>query len=167
MPPALFIFLEIALAFLCFACGRVCVCVCVCVCFRIFRIFFFGCIGSQLWHVGSFLSWCVGSSLRSMGFPLVVACGLLSSCGVWVFSLQLWHAGSRVHGFCSLRALLLRCASLVVVAHGLSCPVACGILVSQPGFKSVSPTLEGRFFTTGPSGKSQDCLFLWKMPLEF
>ena len=36
---------------------------------------------------------------------------LLSSCGMWVFALR------------------LRCASSVVVARGLSCSVACGILV--------------------------------------
>ena len=38
--------------------------------------------------------------------------------------------------------------------HGLSCPVACGILVPQPGIKPVSPALEGGFLTTGPPGKS-------------
>ena len=41
----------------------------------------------------------------------------------------------------------------VVVVRGLSCPTACGILVSQPGIKTASPALEGGFFTTGPPGK--------------
>ena len=41
----------------------------------------------------------------------------------------------------------------VVVAHGLSCPAACGILVPPPGIKPTSPALEG-FFTTGPLGQS-------------
>ena len=65
----------------------------------------------------------------------VVARGLLSSCGVRVFSLLLWHPGSRACGLCSCstRALLLRCESSVVVAHGLSCPAACGILLPRPG----------------------------------
>ena len=36
------------------------------------------------------------------------------------------HVGSVV---CGTQALLLRCASSVVVVHGLSCPAACGILV--------------------------------------
>ena len=31
----------------------------------------------------------------------VVGCRLLSSCGMQIFSLQLWCTGSRVHGLCS------------------------------------------------------------------
>ena len=41
----------------------------------------------------------------------------------------------------------------VVAASGLSCPVACGSLVSQPGIKLKSPALEGRLSTTGLAGK--------------
>ena len=37
---------------------------------------------------------------------------------------------------------------------GLSCPVACRILVPQPGTESLSPALQGRFLTTGLPGKS-------------
>ena len=33
----------------------------------------------------------------------------------------------------------------LVVAHGLSCSTACGILVPQPGIEPVSPALQGRF----------------------
>ena len=36
----------------------------------------------------------------------------------------------------------------LVEASGLSCPVACGSLVPQPGTKPASPALEGRFLTT-------------------
>ena len=43
-------------------------------------------------------------------------------------------------------------ASLVV--HGLSCSKACGILISRPGIKPVSPVLVGGFLTTGPPEKS-------------
>ena len=50
----------------------------------------------------------------------------------------------------------------VVVAHGLSCLEACGILVPRPGIKPTSPALEGRFLTTGPPGKSQDGKFYVK-----
>ena len=57
--------------------------------------------------------------------------------------------GSRAHGVCSLRH-----AGSLVDAHGLSCPVACGILVPRPGIEPASPALEGGFFTTGPPGKS-------------
>ena len=37
----------------------------------------------------------------------------------------------------------------VFVVYGLSCPVACGILVPQPGIKPVPPTLAGGFFAIG------------------
>ena len=48
------------------------------------------------------------------------------------------------------------CVGSVVVAHRLSCPTACGILVLRPGIEPASPALEGVFFTTGPPGKSQN-----------
>ena len=41
-----------------------------------------------------------------------------------------------------------------LVAHELSCPAACGILVPQPGIEPLSPALGGRFSTAGPPGKS-------------
>ena len=44
------------------------------------------------------------------------------------------------------------------MAHGLSYPVARGIIVPQPGIEPASPALEGRFFTAEPPGKSQDWL---------
>ena len=62
----------------------------------------------------------------------VAACGLLSSCGMWVFSslvvacsLQgVWAVQFAAHG------LQLKRVSSVVVVCRLSCPLACGILVS-------------------------------------
>ena len=42
----------------------------------------------------------------------------------------------------------------VVMAHRLSCPMACGILVPQSEFEPESPALEERFLTTGPPRKS-------------
>ena len=50
-------------------------------------------------------------------------------------------------------------ASLAVARGLTSCsaqaslPQACGILIPQPGIKSKSLLLEGRFLTTGPPGK--------------
>ena len=38
----------------------------------------------------------------------------------------------------------------VVVAHGLSCPSAGGLLVPRPGIKPMSPALVGRFLNIGP-----------------
>ena len=57
----------------------------------------------------------------------------------------------------------LRLSSCVV--HGLSRPMASGILASQPETESASPALEGGFLTTWPSEKSRvacincSCLF--------
>ena len=83
------------------------------------------------------------------GFSLVVACGFsLSGCGTWAPE----HVGSAV---CSMRAPSLRRVSSVVEACGLSCPMACGILVSQPRMEPASPALESGFFTTGPPRKSR------------
>ena len=50
--------------------------------------------------------------------------------------------------FFSLAVLGLHCGvqASLVVASGLSCPVACGMLVHQPEMESVPPALEGRFF---------------------
>ena len=44
----------------------------------------------------------------------------------------------------------------VVVARGLSCPAACGILFPRPGIELASPALEGGFLTAGRPGKSRD-----------
>ena len=39
-------------------------------------------------------------------------------------------------------------------AHGLSCPIACGILVPQPEIEPMSPTLQSGFLTIGPLRQS-------------
>ena len=74
------------------------------------------------------------------------------SCGTWA-SPQLWCTGS------------------VVVAQGLSCSKACGILIPWPGIKLMSPALEGRFLTSGPPGKSPGPFFFksawWVYDLPF
>ena len=77
-------------------------------------------------------------------------------CGVRVFSSLVVerapeHVGSVV---CGTWALELRRTSSVVVAHGLSCPAACGNLVPRPRIEPASPALEGGFFTTGQPGES-------------
>ena len=43
----------------------------------------------------------------------------------------------------------------VVLAHGLSYPVAHVILAPRAEVEPTSPASEGRFLTTAPSGKSQ------------
>ena len=67
------------------------------------------------------------------------------------------HSSSRCTGLSLSRLLLLwstgsRRAGSVVVAHGPSCSVACGIFPDQ-GLEPVSPALAGRFSTTAPPGK--------------
>ena len=47
---------------------------------------------------------------------------------------------------CMLRDLSLRHMDSLVVAHGLSGSVACGILVPQLGIEPTSPALQGGFF---------------------
>jgi len=47
-----------------------------------------------------------------------------------------------------------------IVVCGLRCPVACGILVPQPGIKPVFPALEGGFLATGPPRKSPEYIFI-------
>ena len=104
-------------------------------------------MGSSLRRAGVFRC-SAGSLLQRAGFSLVVACGFsLSSCGTWAPG----HVGSVV---CSMRALSLRRVSSVVVAHGLCCPAACGVLVPRPRIEPASPAMEGRFFTTRPLRKS-------------
>ena len=64
---------------------------------------------------------------------------LVAACGIFHCSSQtpqLWHAGSAV------------------VVHGLSCSMACGILVLWPGIWPVSPALPGRFLTSEAAGES-------------
>ena len=48
----------------------------------------------------------------------------------------------------------LHCSSWasLVVAHGLSCLVVCGVLVPQPGIKLTSPAWEGELFTLDHQG---------------
>ena len=50
----------------------------------------------------------------------------------------------------------------VLMACGLSCSVACGILVPQPDIDAACPALHGRFLTSGPPGKkSQGQCLCW------
>ena len=53
----------------------------------------------------------------------------------------------------------LQSVGSVVVAHGLSCSVACGILVPGPGIEPMFLALAGGFLTTGPPEKSLGLIF--------
>ena len=145
---------------------QICWCItvhCILLFFKKFSLFFLAAsslsCGMQDLHWGMWgLSlWCAASSLWHAGFSLVAVHGLFSSCGVRGFSLSGCgaqapeHVGSVV---CGTWPLSLRHASSVVAAHGLSCRMACGILVPRPRIEPASPALEGGFFTTGLPGKS-------------
>ena len=80
-----------------------------------------------------------------LGLSLVVVRGGYSSYAAWAS-----HCGDG--SYCG--AWALECVDSVVVAHGLRCPLVCGILVPGPRIEPVSPVLVGKFLTTGPPGKS-------------
>ena len=69
---------------------------------------------------------------------LYFCCCLFICLSIGCIRSQLQHMGS-----------LLQCTDSLVGTHRLSCPVACGILVPQPGIEPKSPALQGRFLTTG------------------
>ena len=71
--------------------------------------------------------------------------GLLSSCSAWAS-----YCGS----FSCCRAWALGARALVVVAHGLSFPAVCGILVPTPRIKPRSPALADGLLISGPPEKS-------------
>ena len=60
------------------------------------------------------------------------------------------------------------CSGLpLTVARGLSECTACGTLGPQPGMEPRPPALQGRFFTTGPPGKSPfRCILPWVIKRE-
>ena len=58
-----------------------------------------------------------------------------------------------------MRDTLLQRLDPLVMVRGLSCCVACGLLVPWAGMEPESPALEGGALTTGPPGKSPSWLF--------
>ena len=83
-------------------------------------------------------------------------------CRAWAFSscgqlglLFRWFVAFSLQWLPLLQSMGSRRVGSGVVAHRLSCPDACGILVHPwPGIKPMSPALADRFLTTGPAGKS-------------
>ena len=55
---------------------------------------------------------------------------------------------------CLMQDLSLQCIDSLVMTHGLSCTVAGGVLVPHLGIEPTPLALQGRFLSTGPSGKS-------------
>ena len=73
-------------------------------------------------------------------YPLIYLATSGLSCLTWDLSLE--HTGS------------------LVALHGLGCSATCRILVPRPGMETHVPCIQGRFSTTGPSGKPQSSLSL-------
>ena len=75
-----------------------------------------------------------------------------------------WSLHCSMQAFSSCRTWALECAGFsghntpasVIVAHGLSCPAAHGILGVWSGIEPPPPALKGGFLTTRPPGKSQN-----------
>ena len=84
---------------------------------------------------------------------LAVACMWGPHCCLW--DLSLWPSNSLVeaHRLWNKQTHQLLHMDSLVVAQGLSCSKTCGILVPQPGLKTKSPALQGRFLTTGQPRK--------------
>ena len=55
------------------------------------------------------------------------------------------------------------------MVHGLSCPMACGILADHVGseIRLRSPELQSRFLATGPRGKSLSKFFIVYLALSY
>ena len=68
---------------------------------------------------------------------------------------------------CSTQNLQLWRQGSVFVACGLSCSMACRILVPQPRIEPVSPALQGGFLTIGPPGNSSGCIWSGRTVFEF
>ena len=91
----------------------------------------------------------------------------------WIFvtsrgSFSWWHTNFLGRG-----GQAPDCTGSVLVAQGLSCPVACGILVPWSGIEHTSSTSQGRFSTTLPPGKSHNQFLylihfiLWRVKCVF
>ena len=77
-----------------------------------------------------------------------------SGCEQGILSWALGHPGfSSYNTWAQQLPCRLQSVGSVLVAHRLSCPAACEIFPDQ-GLNPWSPTLAGRFLTTGPPGKS-------------
>ena len=98
------------------------------------------------------------SRLKLLNFVYLYLAGLGLRCCARAFSscgeqglLSVWGAMASHSGdFSCCCSKTLGTWASVVMAHGLNCPDACGILVPRPGIEPTSPALAGGFITTGP-----------------
>jgi len=84
-----------------------------------------------------------------------LSCGMQDlHCIMWNLLLQLSDSLVVMCRLSSRGVWALKHVASVLTAHGLSCSMAGGILVPEPGFEFVSFALQGRFLTTGLPGGS-------------
>lgn len=95
-------------------------------------------------HLGCFHVLAIVNMHWSLRLSLVVVSRGYSGCCA-----QVSHCGF----FSCCRTWALGLMGSIVVAHELSCSVACGIFLNQ-GSNLCPPALAGRFLTTGPPEKS-------------
>ena len=76
------------------------------------------------------------------------------------FMVVVWMIFSIIYLFIWLFCNLVAVPRLSSCVHGLSCPVAGGILVPWPHIETTSLALQGRCLTTGPPWKSPLIIYL-------
>ena len=99
--------------------------------------FHFHALEKEMATHSSVLAWRISGMGEPGGLPSMGSHRVRHDCMFQCYSLNLSHP--------HLRPLCLQVSSLCL---------ARGILIAQPGIKPVSPTLQGRFLTTGLPGKS-------------
>ena len=101
------------------------------------------CLAQDLaWHTGN-----APVLLACLVFVVCFVCvlrGFLVMCWVFAVACRLSLVVAN-RGFSRCGTQALEYLGSVVVAHGLSCPKACGILTPRPGIKPESPAFEGGF----------------------
>ena len=113
-----------------------------------FNLFFFGCVGSSLLHVGFLQLWRAGATLCCGA--RASHCGGFSCCGAQALGARASAVVARRLSSCGLRALerrLSSCGTWAQLLRSMWNPPG-------PGIKPVSPALAGGFLTTVPPGKS-------------
>ena len=107
---------------------------------------------------------CQLKSVSGIFSPLFYSC--ITLIGILLLKIFIYLASLNLS--CGMWDLSLKYVASLVVVHRLSCSMVCGIKVSQPGIKLMSPALEGRFLPIGSPEMSSDYyLMLNKLSVQF
>ena len=124
-------------------------------------------------HVKLFNNSINGKIKRILWYISGPQCPEMTTANFCTCLLQFYFSAGIYHLFIWLSQVLVAAQWIFILLHGIFCcgalnlqlwhrlswPVACGILVSQLGIELSSPTLQGRFLTTGPPGNSLQLYF--------